>query len=176
MMAVCSRGLVLGVFPTSRGLGWVALTSPLHCHDYGLVEAAKDKNSVCLRRVDRLLEELRPEVLVLEAFDGRTPAPADRVARLCRAMIASANLLGVEVHVYGRPDIEQCFATAGARSRQEIAEAVARILPMLAYRLPIKRKPWKSDDRRMGLFNAAALALTHYHYEALGLLSERAGP
>lgn len=158
--------LILSVHPTARGFGWVAFEGPFAPHDWGVVETRKDKNAMCLRKVEELIERLQPEALVLEAFERRNSARTDRIAKLGRALCALANDRGVEVAVYGRPDVEVCFSALGARTRQEIAETVARHVPALRERLPAKRVPWKAEDRRMALFNAAAVVLTHYRYNA----------
>ena len=158
--------ITFAVYPTARGFGWAALSSPLAPHSGGLVEVTKDKNVVCLRKIEVLLDQLEPEMLVLEAFEKRNSARADRIAKLCRALVALANDRGIEFAIYTRVDIERCFATVGARTRYEIAETIARHVPALSPRLPQKRQPWKADDRRMALFNAAALVFTHFRYQA----------
>jgi hypothetical protein len=165
--------LTFAVYPTARGFGWAAFTSPLSPHTGGLVEVAKDKNVVCLRRIEKLLVDLEPETLVLEAFERRNSARSDRIARLCRSLVALANDRGVELAIYTRKEIETCFASVGARSRFEIAEAIARHVPALAPRLPKKRKAWDAEDRRMALFNAAALVFTQYRYQAQFFLDDR---
>ncbi|HUZ12294.1 MAG TPA: hypothetical protein VMU93_05545 [Caulobacteraceae bacterium] len=154
--------LTFSVYPTARGFGWIAFEGPLAPYDWELVEITKDKNVAALRRIEELIERLQPETLVLEAFERRNSARSDRIANLCRALVSLAASRGVEVAIYGRRDIETCFATVGARTRHEIAEAVARHVEGLRERLPKKRLPWNSEDRRMALFNAAALVITHY--------------
>jgi len=158
--------VTLAIYPTARGFGWAALTGPLAPHTGGLAEVAKTKNVVCLRKIEILMTELEPETLVLEAFERRNSARTDRIARLCRSLVTLANDRSVEFAIYTRKDIEACFASAGARTRYEIAEAIARHVPGLAPRLPNKRKAWTAEDRRMALFNAAALVFTHYRYQA----------
>ncbi len=160
------RPLTVALHPTARGFGWAALASPLAPYDGGLFEARTDKNAVCLRKIEALLDRLEPEAVVLEAFEKRNSARTDRIARLCRAVVAIANGRGIEFAIYTRLDIEAAFAPVGARTRQEIAEAVARHLPALHPRLPPKRKAWDGEDRRMALFSAAALVLTHYRHQA----------
>jgi hypothetical protein len=45
-------------------------------------------------------------------------------------------------------------------TKQETAELLSKKFPdMLASRLPPKRKPWKSEDGRMDIFDAVALAV-----------------
>lgn len=156
----------LAIHPNARGFGWAAFTGPLALHDWAVVEVTKDKNVRCLKRVEELFERLHPEALVLETFERRNARGADRIVRLCRALTAFAVDQGVEVAVYGRRDVRKCFESVGARTRHEIAEAVARHLPALAHKLPPKRRAWMSDDKRMSVFCAAALVLTHYRFNA----------
>jgi hypothetical protein len=53
-------------------------------------------------------------------------------------------------------------------SKYAIAEAIAKHLPAFERHLPPQRKPWMSEDSRMGIFNAAALALTFFQSTAGG--------
>lgn len=166
------RPLTLGIYPTSRGFGWVAMESPLAPFDWGLVEVRRDKNQTCMLRIEELLNRLMPETIVLETFEKRNSRRTDRIAKLCRGIAALGADRGIDVLAYSCCDIETCFATLGARTRHEIAEAVARHLPALADRLPAKRPVWKSEDRRMALFNAAALVLARFRYGAQNLFVE----
>jgi hypothetical protein len=48
-------------------------------------------------------------------------------------------------------------------TKNEIAEAIARRVPALHLYVPPARKPWMSEDARMGIFDAAALAFMYFH-------------
>lgn len=132
--------------------------------------AQRDKNEKCLHRVDQMLTRLLPHTLVLEEFERGASSKVDRITRLCRGIVSMAVARGVEVAVYARSEVQACFASVGARSRHEIAEAIVRNIEALRHKLPPKRKPWQSEDRRMALFAAAALVLTHYQLGASRLL------
>ena len=60
---------------------------------------------------------------------------------------------------WGRTSI---WAGSDATTKQEIAIAIAERFPELAPRLPRSRKPWMSEDYRMSIFDAVALALTFF--------------
>jgi hypothetical protein len=160
----------LAIHPTSRGLGWVAFNGPFTPYDWGLACPKKDKNTRCLRKVEALIARFVPESLVIEAFERQESARRDRIARLCRAIQSLAADRGVEVAVYSRGDVRACFAAVGARSRDEIAEAVARHVDALRDWLPKRRRPWETEHRRIAVFSAAALVLTHYQVGAGRLL------
>lgn len=173
MSASPRRGFVLGIHPTSRGLGWIVFEGPFSPHDWGNALARRgDKNAKCMEHVEKLVSRFEPDTIVLEAFEKRRSARADRIARLGRAITALAADRGIEVSVFTRGEVKACFARIGAISRQQIAEAVARHLPPLAHRVPKPRRPWESDHPRMALFSAAALVLTQYQYRASQFLDD----
>lgn len=147
-------------------MGWVAFEGPLAMHDWALFTAKCDKNRKCLRRLARLLRELRPEVLVLEAFDETKARRGRRVRKLCEAMVRLAAENGAHVEIYAREEVSACLTAMGAATRDEIAAAVIRHVQGFEHRMPPKRRPWMSEDPRMALFTAAALGLTHYRQEA----------
>ncbi len=155
-------GRVLGFHPSGRGFGWAVFESPFLPIDWGLASARVDKNTVCLKRVEQLLRRYTPEILVMEIYDRERSRRHRRIAGLCAAVRALAEDRGVEVLVYTRLEVREAFAEVKARTRQEIAEAVARHLDVFRHRLPPPRRPWESEDARGALFAAAALALTHF--------------
>ncbi|HEV7227765.1 hypothetical protein [Brevundimonas sp.] len=171
-MTAPTRSITLAVHPDRRGFGWVAFTGPFAVYDWGRSSAKRDKNAECLAKIEALIERLSPETLVLEAFDRRYSVRRDRVARLSRAIIALATSRGVEVAIYTRADVTASFADAGARTRYEIAQTVARHVPAFDQKLPKRRKAWHAEDPRMAAFSAGALVLTHYRLGASSLLDQ----
>ncbi|HZL16989.1 MAG TPA: hypothetical protein VFG23_04495 [Polyangia bacterium] len=169
------QGLTLAIHPIKAGFGWVAFEGPFSPYDWGLVRPHGERNAACLRRVEKMLGRFLPDTLVLEVFEPPTSARANRIAKLCRAMIALASDRGVEVAIYSRGDVRTCFASVGAGTRQEIAEAVARHVDAFRHLLPGKRRPWDDEHRHMAIFAAGALALTHYQIGASRLLRSLGG-
>ncbi len=106
----------------------------------------------------------------VEVVDVRKLTPRD--LRGVRTIVHLAAHKSVNVVVYARADIKAAFKTIGASTRQEIACAVARHVEAFQHRLPKPRKPWQSEDRRMALFSAAALVLTHYQLGASTLFDD----
>jgi Holliday junction resolvasome RuvABC endonuclease subunit len=172
MSAVERQSLILGFHPTSHGFGWVAFSSPLTIYDFGLCEMRREKNAGCLRKLERLLKRLEPQTIVFETFDQPLSRRSERIKRLYQAAALMARDRGIEVAVHTRGDTKACFATVGAQSRQEIAEAIARSFEILRGRLPKPRRPWDGPCRRMALFDATAVVLTHYQLEASRLFGD----
>ena len=153
--------MTFALHASARGFSYVVFSGPFSPHDWGTVGAKGDKNSACLHKLEKLLDRYSPEVLVLE--EARSVANrSDRIARLYKSIAAICAAHSIDLAVYRLQDIKGCFRSVGANTRQEIAEAVARQLPALDHRVPKPRAQWQSESRRMPMFCAAALALTHY--------------
>ncbi len=156
-------GLVFGFHPSSRGFGWVAFEAPFQPFDWGLREGGLDKNRYCLKRLEALLDRLKPDVLVMEAYESGVTRRSARIHRLCEAVRDAADGRGIEVMSYTRADIQRAFAGVKAHSRRDIAEAVAKHIDAFRHRLPRhRRRPWETEDSRSALFAAAAVALTYF--------------
>jgi Holliday junction resolvasome RuvABC endonuclease subunit len=168
------KPLTIAIHPNAWGYGWVALEGPFAPYDWGVLYMRKDLNAQCLRRIEEMFRKFLPDTIVLEAYEPHVSARRERTTRLCRGVAALAIDRGVDVAVYTRQQVQSCFASVGARTRHEVAEAVARHLEILRPRLPKPRRAWEGEDRRTALFSAAALALTHYQlgartlFDALG--------
>ena len=169
-------GLTFAIHATDRGFGYVAFEGPFTPYDWGIVFARGDKNAVCLRKIEMMLDRFAPETLLLEAYGKGTSLRSERIARLYRSITSLAAHRSVNVVVYTRTDIRGAFRAVGAITRQEIADAVARHIDAFGHRLPKPRKPWESEDRRMALFSAAALVLTHFRLGAAGLFDDLSRP
>lgn len=155
MTAPAFRSIVLAVHPNTRGFGWAAFTGPFSPHDWGTVGArGTGKNETCLRKVEKLLDQLSPAVLVLEAFEGEGAARQPRLVRLGRALVALAVSRGIEVAVYPFKEVRRCFETVGAKTRTEIAEAVGRMISAFAHLVPPRRKAWEAEHWRLSVFCA----------------------
>lgn len=164
--------LTFAIRATARGFGYVVFEGPFTPHDWGVVLARGDKNAICLRKLEVMLDQFMPESLLVEAFGKGTSQTSERICRLYRALVSMAASRGIDVHVYSFEDVQACFASVGARTRQEIAAAVARHIDAFGHRMPKPRKPWQSEDRRMALFCAAALVLTHFQFGASRLFDD----
>lgn len=167
---IAYRSLTLGLYPTARGFAWVAFSSPFAPHDWGYCRLDKgprhQKNERCLARIEKLLRRLEPEALILESFDERSAIQSPRLQRLSKSLAALASDRSLSVSVYTRTDVKKAFEPVGAVSRHEIACTISRQVPALRDLLPNKRKRWEGQDKRLSIFNAAALVLTHYAFGA----------
>ena len=161
---------VLALDPTTKGFGYVIFEGPLSVVDWGAKSVrGKKKNAGCLRRLEDLIRFYRPEVIVLEEPRSCDSRRCDRVRGLLRGIRKQAGEWGVRVSVFSRKQVREVFAPIQAKTKHQIAKVLAdRYREELGPRMPPFRMPWMSEDERMAMFDAAALAAVYFHYWSSG--------
>ena len=154
--------LVLAISLTSRGMGYVVLEGPQTPFDWGMMgRDAKNQSRVAIAKVATLIETCQPVAMVLENLDGKAVRHSRSLKRLSLRLAHLAENRGLTVARFDRTTIRNAFAPLGAKTKPEIAEAIAIAIPAFSHRTPPKRKIWMSEDRRQLLFDAAALGMTY---------------
>ena len=152
---------IMAIHATSRGFGFVVMSGPFSLLDWGVREADKHKNANCMAKLSKLVDHFDPHTLVLEdPTQGQK-----RAARICRLYASIAELChsrSIDMAVFSRADMYRCYASVGAVTWNDIAEAVGRQLEPLRKRVPSRRKAWQSESRAMSVFAAAAIAMTYW--------------
>lgn len=159
--------VVLAIYPMTRGVAFALMKSPLSPIDWGIkgIEG-RDRLASSLEKVALLIECNQPDAVVLENPTSPRLRRAAGIERLTRAIESLARHDGIDVYRYPRAAMQECFSQFGARTRYEIGATIATRIPAFERFLPRRRKLWESEDSRMGIFRAAALALTHYDLQA----------
>jgi hypothetical protein len=67
----------------------------------------------------------------------------------------------IDVATYSKEEIASVFEGQGARTKYDIARAIAHMFPELARRLPRRRRIWQGEQYQMAIFDAAAIGVTH---------------
>jgi hypothetical protein len=155
-------GVTLAIAPSVRGFGYIVFETPEVAMDWGVKDVRKNKLRDSLLKARVLMHMLQPSVLILEDAHHEASRRSKRVTVLIDKLAALAKERGIAVVRYSREDVLACFARKGARTKDDIAAAVTKLVPELAVRLPRRRRIWESEHYSMGIFEAAALALTHF--------------
>jgi hypothetical protein len=153
--------LALSVHLNTRGFAFVLFESPLAPFDWGTPEIrGARKHERCLKRIAAIIDQYDPEGLVLQDMSDEGTPRAQRIVKLNAAIIALAKSRELPIFLYGRDMVQDTFFQQhGVVIKQDMAEIIARSIPAFERYLPPPRKPWQSEDSRMGLFDAAALGL-----------------
>lgn len=157
------QNLVLSLYPTSRGYAFVLFEGPETPYDWGVKDIRrKKKNEETIHSVRALIERHRPDHIVIEDYGEPGSRRSSRIRRLYRMITHLAESEFIDVSRIARSDVFACYASVGAITKYEIAQATARNIPAFAHRLPRVRKIWMSEDPRQSLFDAAALGITYF--------------
>jgi hypothetical protein len=164
-MSLSRCKLIMAIYPNARGFAYIVFDGPLSPVDWGISDLhGAEKKETCIRRVDKLLKVLNPDVLVL-----RDPVGLDRrggqLCMLIPLIEEVAKGRGIATTRVSRREIQRTFAFLESPTRSAIVQTIAKHIPVFDRYVPPQRKIWQSEDRRMGLFDAAALAQAYYHGE-----------
>jgi hypothetical protein len=119
-----------------------------------------DKNTGSVARVKAMIAHYEPDVLVLENTLVRPFHRAERIRRLTRRIASVSKSKNLNVILLTREQVRRVFFGDDHGTKYALAEILSRRFPdELSFRLPPKRRPWMSEDSRMDIFDAAALAL-----------------
>lgn len=155
--------MVLALYPTNRGVGFILMRGPLSPVDWGTRGArGKQKNARCLEKVMALIDAHQPDAIVLEDPTAPGSSRSPRIKRLTRGIATLADSRAIDVHVYPRSRVKECFEKFGARTRHEIAMVIGKQITALERFVPRRRRVWEVEDPRMSIFNATALAVTYF--------------
>jgi hypothetical protein len=145
--------------PHSSGFGFVVMEEPQFLVDWRVTRGpAAGKNPWALRQADRLMDQYRPDAIVLEEWHARGFRRCARIRQLLRAFARHAVARSIEVRTATAAECRAAFAGKQRITNHELAALVAQEYPELSRHLPPVRKLWMSEDRRISLFWAAALA------------------
>ena len=155
--------LVLAIYFQTSGFGFVLFEHRFSPVDWGAPEVrGTDRAKRCLKYIDALLALHTPDMLMLQDMSRRGTRRAARIQNLNRQTLLLAKRRGVPVRTFSRAQVLDYFEEFGATTKQRIAETIAKRIPALSLYVPPPRKPWKSEDARMGIFEAAALVWTFF--------------
>jgi Holliday junction resolvasome RuvABC endonuclease subunit len=152
---------ILSIAPSSCGFGFVVLEGDEIFVDWGVKKVTGNKNAQSLKKAEDLIIQYQPAVLVLENTSANGSRRSLRIRTLTHQIIEMTTTRNVKVKLFSRDQVMKAFITEKKGTKQEVAEIIAQRFPVeLGSSLPAKRKLWKSEDSRMTIFDAVALALT----------------
>lgn len=155
--------LVLAIYPNARGFAFVLFEGSLSPVDWGVTTVRqRDRNGRCLEMIGRLLSKQEPDVVVLQDNSLSGTRRSRRITALNASIAHLAELSNLPVRSFSRNSVRRAFQDVPSGNKQDIAQSIAKHIPVFERYVPYPRKPWMTEDPRMGLFDAAALALTFF--------------
>ncbi|MGY4197817.1 hypothetical protein [Bradyrhizobium sp. USDA 4520] len=153
--------LVLSIYVNTRGFAFIVFEGRVSPFDWGIRETrGSRKGTGCLLRITRIIDRYAPDVLVVQDTSDQGTRRARWIRKLNGSIASLAKDRDIPIFAYSRDQVRDAFASCP--NKQQLAELIAKHIPAFEQYVPPPRKPWMSEDRRMGLFDAAALALVFF--------------
>jgi len=153
---------IFALDPTTKGFGYAIFETPFHLVDWGLAHVSGEKESGAVARFEELLDQYRPDIVILEDSTAPGSRRRPRVQKLIAKLQDTARERGIAVHLIPRLAVVECFSSPDARAtKYSITKHLAETFPELAAKMPARRKIWQSEDERIATFDALALAVTY---------------
>jgi len=150
---------VLGIAPTTRGVGFAVMEGKDNLVDWGLKTVKGDKNARSLSHVGNLISHYDPAVVALEDCQSEESRRSSRIRVLIQEIVSLAEDQNIKVMLFSRGQLSLAITPDGKWTKQAQAEYLAARFPEeLGFQLPPKRKPWMTVDHRMDMFDAVVLA------------------
>lgn len=145
---------VLGIASTIRGFAF-ALTEGPGCLVKVGNHATPAKGPKLDAAIDAVLVQSRPLFVAVEHMSGRKQ---ERFRHFSEALAGCCEAREIKLLRVGK---EQMVELAGTRdvTKWMIATQMARQFPEIAHKLPARRRAWKSEDDRFGIFTSLAAAM-----------------
>jgi Holliday junction resolvasome RuvABC endonuclease subunit len=150
---------ILGIALTARGFGYCVMENDVIL-EFGHKEVKGDKNSRSVFKIEKLLKQFLPSVLVLQDVNAAGCRRAPRIKALHHQVIELAAKYKLKVTLFSGKILRISLVGNVKGTKHEMAEMLARKFPAeLGQRLPRKRRAWENEDGRMDMFDAAGLAV-----------------
>jgi len=153
---------IIAIDPITKGFGYAIFEQPFHLAAWGVAHVEGEKHTGAITQFEKLLADFRPDGVVLEDTAAPGSRRRHRVQQLIEALLALARERDLAVHSIPRSAVIDRFSSAEKRAtKYSIAKQLTIYFPELGAKLPPPRKPWQSEDERMSIFDALALATTY---------------
>jgi RNase H-fold protein (predicted Holliday junction resolvase) len=151
---------LLAIAPSTRGFGFAVMEGHEILVDWGVKSFKENKNRQSLAKVKELMDHYQPEIIVLPQETTQPSRRSRRIHTLGASIIRVAKGRRVKIVVFSNEQVKQLLLEDREGNKHAVAETLAKRFPAeLGSRLPPERRPWMSEDYRMGIFEAVGLVL-----------------
>lgn len=151
---------VLAIDPVSRGVGYAVLEGQDNLIGWGTKTTGQADNGKSTHVIDKLIDQFRPDVLVLENWNSNGSRRCPRVEKLLQR-IAAKEGKRVLVQLVTKREICAIGRLPLTGTKHGRATFLAQRFPELEPLLPPFRKPWMPEDDRMAIFDALSFAVAY---------------
>lgn len=145
---------ILGIASTIRGFAYAITEDPMCLVSSG-TRGTPASGERLTKAIDTLLLRARPLFIAFEQSSGKK---RDRGRLFAEALVSCCEARKIMILTVGHEKLRGLTALARP-NKWDIANVIVLRFPEIAHKLPGKRKPWQSEDDRIGMFMALAAAV-----------------
>jgi len=160
---------LLGIAIRAPWLGFAELDARGRLLDWGMIfyqRRTADELRSAKRRLNAILARTNPTFIVIVLPGLKANERIASVRSVARSLRAAASRRSIQVVRLRRSAIRAAFAPCRARSKYQIAVALARAFPEVSQKLPPVPKFWEKEDSKMALFDALAGAVAYDKHQS----------
>jgi hypothetical protein len=109
--------------------------------------------------IETLIKRYRPAAVVLEDIDCDDYRKGIRARETTILVRELCSRLGVPIFTVTDRDIRDAIGAPKQVTKQQLAQAITNQFSSLIRHLPAPKKAWQSEDKRLSMFVAVAMAL-----------------
>src|SRR5436305_3650451 len=117
---------IFALDPTTKGFGYAVFETPFHLVDWGLAHVAGEKESGAVARFEELLDQYRPDIVILEDPTAPGSRRRPRVQKLLEKLRDTARERGMAAHLIPRLAVIECFSSPDKRATKCLDHAEPR--------------------------------------------------
>lgn len=153
---------ILAIALTARGFGYCVMENQVILES-GNKGVEGNKNSHSVLKIEKLLKQFLPSVLVLQDVNAAGCHRAPRIKTLHRQIVELAANRKIKVSFLSGKLLRVALIGDVKGTKHEMAEFLAQKYPVeLEAKLPPKRRSWENEDGRMDMFDAVGLAVVFW--------------
>jgi len=159
---ISNKVRILTIALTARGFGYCAMENNvmLEC---GHREVRGNKNAQAVSKIEKLMNQFLPDVLVLQDVNAAHSRRAPRIKALHRQVIGLAEKRTCKVVLFSETHLRIALLGDAKGTKHEMAEMLAPKFPAeLGNRLPRIRRAWDNEDGRMDMYDAVGLGVVFW--------------
>ncbi len=141
-------------------LGYAVLDGITRLVDSGVIRFQSGVGHV--DRVTYLVTLFQPAVVVLRTIEKGSCRDRPSLRKIVHSIDRQLHSTGFPATHIRDARVKRTFRQCARTTKEEIAQCIVACFPELDWQLPARRKLWESEDRRMSIFDAAALGLAYF--------------
>ena len=153
-------GRVLALCVRARWVAHALFDSSAQLLDFGASRFRSTRSAQA--RFLFLVDVLDPTIVVFRKMSEENGRDRPKAKKLVHFMRRACHRLSLYVVLLSREHVRNFFRVRGARSKHEIASALAEQFPVLAWKLPPRRRNYDHEHWNAPIFDAVALGLSYF--------------